>query len=155
MSSPAATITSVKQAARRFGKTLAMVLPVVMVTTGTLAVTRVPLAPPSNSDPHLLTAATRTQDLSADSAPARQAAPQERLRHRLLYELRSKDPAAALILLQRTMQTQPSLTRYCTGIARDLGRAAVQKYGGDTRQAQSFSRPVCDGSFAAGVAAAN
>jgi hypothetical protein len=51
------------------------------------------------------------------------------------------------------MQQQPSLTQYCTGIARDLGQAAVRKYRGDIRRAQSYARPVCDGSFAAGTLA--
>lgn len=43
-SSPLATIADVKQAARHIGRTLAIVIPVVLVLSGTLAVTRVPWA---------------------------------------------------------------------------------------------------------------
>ena len=51
------------------------------------------------------------------------------------------------------MAKRPSLARYCGSIARALGRAAVAKYG--PQRAQSWSRPVCDTSFALGVANAH
>lgn len=51
------------------------------------------------------------------------------------------------------MNGHPSLAKHCTSIARALGRAAVRVYG--PSRAQSFSRPVCDTSFATGVAAAH
>jgi hypothetical protein len=49
------------------------------------------------------------------------------------------------------MQQQPALTPYCTTLAKDLGRATVKLYQGDVQRARSFARPVCDGSFAAGL----
>ncbi|WNI17056.1 hypothetical protein [Actinacidiphila sp. ITFR-21] len=129
------------QVARRLGKTFALVLPVVLVLSGTLAVTRVPWAAPS-SDAPLLTA----------SAKREATTPQEALRQRLLAELQERNPGAALTDLQRAMTEQPSLARYCADIARSLGRAAVAKYDGATQKAQSWSRPVCDTAFATGVA---
>ncbi|MEZ0094643.1 hypothetical protein [Streptacidiphilus sp. EB129] len=143
-----------KQLARRLGKTLAFVLPVVLVTTGTLAVTRVPWAPADSGEPQVLAAAARSGPVAAVPQDAPQATPQDVLRSRLLQQLQAQDPGAALDSLAQAMQQQPSLTRYCTDIARDLGQAAVRKYQGDVRRAQSFSRPVCDGSFAAGAMAA-
>jgi hypothetical protein len=145
--------------ASRLGKTLAFVLPFVLVTTGTLAVTRVSWAPSGSGDKQVLTASTLTTGGgSADAvrAPQHLAAetPQDALRARLLRQLRAEDPGAALTALAQAMQQQPSLTRYCTGIARDLGQAAVRKYHGDVKRAQSFARPVCDGSFAVGTLAA-
>nr|WP_223242074.1 hypothetical protein [Streptomyces sp. CBMA123] len=133
-----------------------MTLPVVLVTTGTLAVTRVPWAPPTALDQQVVaassgdgvgigrstTAATTTDGL----------APQESLRVALLDELRAKNPSAALDLLERSMREQPALTPYCTSLATELGKAAVRKYQGDVQRARSFARPVCDGSFAAGIA---
>ena len=138
------------QVARRLGKTFALVLPVVLVLSGTLAVTRVPWAS-SSSDKQVLTASSETrEDVSAKDTAVR--APQEVLRQRLLAELQQKDPGAALTDLQLTMARQPSLARYCTSIARSLGRAAVARYDGATQRAQSWSRPVCDTAFATGVA---
>jgi hypothetical protein len=146
----------VKQLARRLGKTLAFVLPFVLVTTGTLAVTRVPWAPGGLGDQQVLAASSRTNAGAPQQAPreAPKEAPQDALRDRLLQQLRNEDPGAALDSLQQAMQQQPSLTAYCTAIARDLGQAAVRKYQGDVRRAQSFARPVCDGSFAVGTMAA-
>jgi len=132
----------VNQVARRLGKTFALVLPVVLVLSGTLAVTRVPWAE-SSSDGQVVTAAAKE---NADLAP------QEALRQRLLAELQEKDPGAALTGLQEAIAQRPSLSRYCASIARSLGRAAVAKYDGVTERAQSFSRPVCDTAFATGVA---
>lgn len=142
------------QIASRLGKTLAFVLPFVLVTTGTLAVTSVSWAPSGAGDKQVLAASALTPD--AQQAPGRsvKAAPQDALRDRLLRQLRAQDPGAALDALAQAMQQQPSLTRYCTDIARDLGQAAVRKYQGDVRRAQSFARPVCDGSFAVGTLAA-
>jgi hypothetical protein len=158
----------VKQLARRLGRSLAFVLPVVLVTTGTLAVTRVPWAPSDNSgDQQQVLAASASSQTGVGSGVGRGAAtgtgstaatghssPQDALRDRLLAELDARNPGVALDSLQQAMEQQPSLTRYCTGIARDLGQAAVRKYRGDIRRAQSFARPVCDGSFAAGTMAA-
>lgn len=131
--------------ARRLGKTFALVLPVVLVLSGTLAVTRVPWAA-SSSDAQILTASARSQDSSVPLEP------QEVLRRRLLAEVQDKDPGAALTDLQTAMAKHPSLAKYCASIARSLGRAAVAKYDGATRRAQAWSRPVCDTSFATGVA---
>jgi hypothetical protein len=132
----------VNQAARRFGKTFAMVLPVVLVLSGTLAVARVPWS----------AAPTEAQVLTASSKrgtePSR--APQDVLRRRLLAELQERNPSVALTDLQSQTAQQPTLARYCGDIARALGRAAVAKYG--PQRAQSFARPVCDTSFATGVA---
>ncbi|HEY3479401.1 MAG TPA: hypothetical protein VGL02_10945 [Streptomyces sp.] len=137
------------QVARRLGKTFALVLPVVLVLSGTLAVTRVPWAA-SSSDAQVLTASAKSQDEVAAKDVSR--APQEVLRRRLLAELQDKDPGVALTLLQVEMARQPSLARYCASIARSLGRAAVAKYDGATQRAQAWSRPVCDTAFATGVA---
>ncbi|MFJ3950011.1 hypothetical protein ACIPXV_08050 [Streptomyces libani] len=134
-------------AARRIGRTLALVLPVVLVLSGTLAVTAVPWA----------STATGSQMLTASSGKAATKtvtrAPEEALRKRLLVELQEKDPGVALTHLQEATTKRPSLAKHCVSIARDLGRAAVTKYGAAHR-AQAFSRPVCDTSFATGVAAA-
>ncbi|MFJ6216804.1 hypothetical protein ACIQGZ_26270 [Streptomyces sp. NPDC092296] len=144
-----------KQLARRIGKTIAFALPVVLVTTGTLAVTRVPWAPPTSSDHQVLAAAAAdgTIGITPDRTdrPAKHASPEDALRDRLLKDLRRHDPGTALTMLDRSMREHPSLTPYCTGLAQDLGRAAVRKYHGDVRRARSFARPVCDGSFAAGA----
>jgi hypothetical protein len=134
----------VTHTARRIGRSLAFVLPVVMVLSGTLAVTSVPWAA-HNSEPQVLAAATH--DISARPATR---TPQDALRDRLLVELREKDPGVALTDLQRSVEGRPSLARHCMSIARALGRAAVEKYG--PTRAHRFSRPVCDTSFASGVA---
>ncbi|MEU7059007.1 hypothetical protein [Streptomyces sp. NPDC046197] len=134
--------------ARRIGRTLAFVLPVVLVLSGTLAVTRVNWSGnPSNS---VLTAS----DASAAevSSPTRSRAPQDVLRDRLLTELQEKDPGVVLTHLQQAVNGRPSLAEHCTSIARALGRAAVRIYG--PTLAQSYARPVCDTSFASGVLAA-
>jgi hypothetical protein len=143
----------VKQLARRLGRSLAFVLPVVLVTTGTLAVTRVPWAPSGNGgeQQQVLAASASSQQTSSDAVTS----PQDALRNRLVQQLDRQNPGVALDSLQQAMQQQPSLTQYCTGIARDLGQAAVRKYRGDIRRAQSYARPVCDGSFAAGTLAGN
>ncbi|MEV7235239.1 hypothetical protein AB0N06_15030 [Streptomyces sp. NPDC051020] len=130
--------------ARRIGRTLALVLPVVMVLSGTLAVTRVPWAA-HNSESQVLTASARTVSKHATSHT-----PQDILRDRLLVELQEKDPGVALTHLQRAVEGRPSLARHCMSIARELGRAAVEQYG--PTRAHRFSRPVCDTSFASGVA---
>ncbi|MDF6043956.1 hypothetical protein LRD69_17825 [Streptomyces sp. JH14] len=130
--------------ARRIGRTLALVLPVVMVLSGTLAVTRVPWAA-HNSESQVLTAAAQPV---SQRAAAR--APQDVLRDRLLLELQQKDPGVALTDLQRSVEGRPTLARHCMTIARALGRAAVERYG--PVRAHRFSRPVCDTSFASGVA---
>ncbi|MFI6639614.1 hypothetical protein [Streptomyces sp. NPDC050504] len=133
--------------ARRIGRTLALVLPVVLVLSGTLAVTYVPWAG-SNSDSSMLTASST--DVSVAAKPR---APQDVLRDRLLVELQEKDPGSALTSLQRTVEDRPSLAKHCMSIARALGRAAVQQYG--PARAHSYSRPVCDTSFASAVAKAS
>ncbi|MEU3184614.1 hypothetical protein ABZ707_10430 [Streptomyces sp. NPDC006923] len=129
--------------ARRIGRTLAFVLPVVLVLSGTLAVARVPWAS-STSESQILTASSDTASVRAKSR-----APQDILRDKLLAELQEKDPGIALTHLQRQVEERPSLARHCMSIARALGRAAVATYG--PTRAQSFSRPVCDTSFAYGV----
>ncbi|MDK1472443.1 hypothetical protein QNO07_03215 [Streptomyces sp. 549] len=133
------------QAARRIGRTLALVLPVVLVLSGTLAVTRVPWAV-QPSEAQMLTAAAEEE---ASRTPA--SAPHEVLQEKLLVQLQEENPGVALTNLQRSVERRPSLAQHCAGIARELGKAAVQKYGTPER-AQRFSRPVCDTSFASGVA---
>jgi arginyl-tRNA synthetase len=83
------------------------------------------------------------------SVPAKSRAPQDILRDRLLAELQEKDPGTALTHLQREVENSPSLAKHCMSIARALGKAAVRYYG--PTRAQSYSRPVCDTSFATGV----
>ncbi|MER6117052.1 hypothetical protein E6R60_29660 [Streptomyces sp. A0642] len=130
--------------ARRIGRTLAFVLPVVMVLSGTLAVTAVPWAA-DNSESTILTASAQTV-----SQRAKPRAPQDILRDKLLLELQEKDPGVALTDLQRAVEGRPSLARHCMSIAKALGKAAVAQYG--PTRAHRFSRPVCDTSFASGVA---
>ncbi|MEU4268822.1 hypothetical protein [Streptomyces sp. NPDC026092] len=129
--------------ARRIGRSLALVLPVVLVLSGTLAVSAVPWAG-KGSDTQMLTASS--EDVSV---PAKSRAPQDILRDRLLAELQEKDPGTALTHLQREIENTPSLAKHCMSIARALGKAAVRHYG--PTRAQSYSRPVCDTSFATGV----
>ncbi|WP_354641237.1 hypothetical protein [Kitasatospora camelliae] len=142
-----------KQLVRRIGQTIAFTLPVILVTTGTLAVTRVPWAPPTGLDQQVVAASSGDGTIGRTStAPSTQGlAPQEALRVDMMEELRSHNPGSALDLLERTMREKPSLTPYCTSLAAELGRAAVKKYQGDLQRARSFARPVCDGSFASGV----
>ncbi|GHJ34494.1 hypothetical protein [Streptomyces sp. TS71-3] len=130
--------------ARRIGRSLALVLPVVLVLSGTLAVTRVNWSgAPRDS---VLTASSSSVASGAAARPA-----QDVLRDRLLLEVREKDPGTALTHLQQAVHDRPSLAQHCGSIARALGRAAVQTYG--PVRAQRYARPVCDTSFAAGVAA--
>lgn len=131
------------QALRHIGRSLAVALPAVLVLSGTLAVTRVPWASPP-SEVQMLTAAAEQE----------QQAPQDLLRDRLLTTLRQEDPSAALTGLQTAVDEDPSLAPHCAEIAHSLGRAAVEKYG-SAQRAQRFARPVCDTSFAAGVAEVN
>ncbi|MFD7611797.1 hypothetical protein [Streptomyces sp. NPDC059828] len=128
---------------RRIGRSLALVLPVVLVLSGTLAVTSVPWAG-RHTESQMLTASSQNV-----SVPAKSRAPQDVLRDKLLAELQEKDPGTALTHLQREVEERPSLAQHCMTIARELGRAAVEHYG--PTRAQSYSRPVCDTSFAAGV----
>jgi len=133
--------------ARRVGRTLALVLPVVLVLSGTLAVTRVNWSGnPSNS---VLTASEATSSDVSTRAVSR--APQDARRDKLLLELQEKNPGVALTHLQEAVNGRPSLAKHCVSIARALGRAAVRAYG--PTRAQSFARPVCDTAFASGVAA--
>ncbi|MGW0766828.1 hypothetical protein [Streptomyces sp. NPDC002676] len=135
--------------ARRIGRTLALVLPVVLVLSGTLAVTRVNwTGSPSSS---VLTAT----DVSATVVPAKSAAraPQDVLRDELVAELQHKNPGVVLTHLQQAVNGHPALARHCTSIARTLGRTAVRIYGAS--RAQSYARPVCDTAFASGVLAAH
>ncbi|MGR8009866.1 hypothetical protein [Streptomyces hypolithicus] len=130
--------------ARRIGRSLALVLPVVMVLSGTLAVARVPWTT-TGPEAQVLTASSQEVNVRAKSR-----APQDILRDKLLVELQEKNPTVALTHLQREVERRPSLARHCMSIARSLGRAAVNQYG--PTRAQTFSRPVCDTSFASGVA---
>ncbi|WP_329218568.1 hypothetical protein OG352_19685 [Streptomyces sp. NBC_01485] len=138
--------------ALRIGRSLALVLPVVMVLSGTLAVTRVNWSgDPSDS---VLTASdVTTAHQSAQHAANAAKAPQDVLRDQLLTELQEKDPGVALTHLQAAVNGKPSLASHCTSIARALGRAAVRMYG--PSRAQSYARPVCDTAFASGVLAAH
>ncbi|MER5775712.1 hypothetical protein ABT144_15760 [Streptomyces sp. NPDC002039] len=130
--------------ARRIGRSLALVLPVVLVLSGTLAVTMVPWADTSSSQ--VLTASAE-----GVSVPAKPRAAQDVLRDKLLTELQDgAQPGAVLTHLQQEVDRRPSLAAHCVGIARALGRAAVDAYG--PTKAQSFARPVCDTSYATGVA---
>ncbi|MFF7770792.1 hypothetical protein ACFZC7_30320 [Streptomyces massasporeus] len=133
--------------ARRIGRTLAFVLPVVLVLSGTLAVTRVNWS--GNSTDPVLTAA----DTSVGSPRVAKRAPEDVLRDKLLTELQEEDPGVALTHLQQAVNGRPSLAKHCASIARALGQAAVRVYG--PTRAQSYARPVCDTAFATGVAAAH
>jgi hypothetical protein len=135
--------------ARRIGRTLALVLPVVLVLSGTLAVTRVNWTGSPRSS--VLTA-TDVTDAHVSSKAVAQA-PQDVLRDQLMTELQDKNPGQALTHLQQAVNGHPSLARHCASIARALGRAAVRIYGAS--RAQSYARPVCDTSFASGVLAAH
>ena len=115
-----------------------------MVLSGTLAVSLVPWSA-NNAESTMLTAASKPVSKQVD-----EPATQDMLRDRLLMELRQKDPGAALTSLQQAVETRPSLARHCMSIARALGKAAVEQYG--PARAHRFSRPVCDTSFASGVA---
>ncbi|MEU6011370.1 hypothetical protein [Streptomyces sp. NPDC047453] len=131
--------------ARRIGRSLALVLPVVLVLSGTLAVTRVNWSGgPSNS-------VLAASDAVAVGAPAksRARAPQDVLRDQLLTELQDRNPGVVLTHLQEAVNGRPSLAGHCASIARTLGRAAVRIYG--PARAQSYARPVCDTSFASGI----
>ncbi|MFC0599921.1 hypothetical protein [Streptomyces palmae] len=131
-------------ATRHIGRTLALVLPVVLVLSGTLAVARVPWANP-HAESQILTASSGRA--STHAAPR---AAHEVLRDQLLAELQRRDPGVALTHLQMATDRRPSLAKHCATIARALGRAAVAKYG-SAQRAQAYSRPVCDTSFASGV----
>lgn len=138
--------------ARRIGRSLALVLPVVLVLSGTLAVTRVNWS--GNPAASVLTASEASgTSVSGVSSRAHARAPQDVLRDRLLTELREKNPGVALTHLQQAVNGRPSLARHCGSIARSLGQAAVRIYGAS--RAQSYARPVCDTSFASGVMAAH
>ncbi|MGW4302084.1 hypothetical protein ACWEHT_20260 [Streptomyces sp. NPDC004646] len=139
--------------ARRAGRTLALVLPVVLVLSGTLAVTRVNwTGSPSSS---VLTASDVSAAEVSGKAPAahpaqhRSAAPEDALRDRLMGELQHRNPGVVLTHLQQAVNGRPSLAAHCSDIARALGKAAVRIYGAS--RAQSYARPVCDTSFASGV----
>ncbi|MBO8187926.1 hypothetical protein [Streptomyces spirodelae] len=139
-------------AARRIGRSLALVLPVVLVLSGTLAVTHVPWAPAPADSPVLASSAHKAsaRTASTPAGPTAHRDPEDVLRDRLIAELQEQDPGVALSSLQRAITRKPSLARHCVAIARALGKAAVHKYG--AQRAQRFSRPVCDTSFASGVA---
>ncbi|MCY0927462.1 hypothetical protein OTB20_14835 [Streptomyces sp. H27-H1] len=130
--------------ARRIGRSLALVLPVVLVLSGTLAVTMVPWA--DNTPSQILTASA--EDVSV---PAKPRAAQDVLREKLLSEIQQgEQPDDVLTHLQQEVDRRPSLAEHCVGIARALGRAAVDAYG--PTKAQSYARPVCDTAYASGVA---
>ncbi|RSN51845.1 hypothetical protein DMH12_21025 [Streptomyces sp. WAC 04229] len=136
--------------AHRIGRSLAFVLPVVLVLSGTLAVTRVNWSgDPSDS----VLAASEASSAKASTSRTAARAPHEVLRDRLLTELQEEDPGVALTHLQEAVNERPSLAGHCASLARALGRAAVKVYG--PTRAQSYSRPVCDTAFASGVLAAH
>ncbi|MFE8947618.1 hypothetical protein ACWDZ8_14215 [Streptomyces sp. NPDC003233] len=135
--------------ARRIGRTLALVLPVVLVLSGTLAVTRVNwTGSPSGS-------VLAASDISSAEVSTRTVsrAPQDVLRDQLMSELQDKNPGVVLTHLQQAVNGHPALARHCSAIARALGQAAVRIYGAP--RAQSYARPVCDTAFASGVLAAH
>ncbi|MCK1821269.1 hypothetical protein MTQ10_16995 [Streptomyces sp. XM83C] len=134
--------------ARRIGRSLALVLPVVLVLSGTLAVTQVNWS----GDPQDSVLAATDVTTAGDAKNAAPRAPQDVLRDQLVAELKAKDPGVALTHLQQAVDERPSLAKHCVSIARALGRAAVRVYG--PARAQSFARPVCDTAFASGVLAA-
>ncbi|CAM5715047.1 hypothetical protein [Streptomyces hirsutus] len=140
--------------ARRVGRTLAFVLPVVLVFSGTLAVAGVNWSGRPSS-PVLAAADTAVSGASSSGASSRTAerAPHQVLRDRLLVELHKENPGVALTHLQQAVNDRPSLARHCASIARALGKAAVRVYG--PTRAQSYARPVCDTSFASGVLTAH
>ncbi|MEU1692317.1 hypothetical protein [Streptomyces hirsutus] len=140
--------------ARRVGRTLAFVLPVVLVFSGTLAVAGVNWSGRPSS-PVLAAADTAASGASSSGASSRTAerAPHQVLRDRLLVELHKENPGVALTHLQQAVNDRPSLARHCASIARALGKAAVRVYG--PTRAQSYARPVCDTSFASGVLTAH
>ncbi|MBT3154440.1 hypothetical protein HTV45_26825 [Streptomyces sp. CHD11] len=133
--------------ARRIGRSLALVLPVVLVLSGTLAVARVNWSGTPSSP--VLAAADTAASAPGASSRAGARAPHEVLRDTLLVELQKENPGVALTHLQQAVNDRPSLAKHCASIARSLGRAAVRVYG--PTQAQSYARPVCDTSFASGV----
>jgi hypothetical protein len=138
--------------ARHIGRTLALVLPVVLVLSGTLAVTRVNWTGSPRSS---VLAASDVSPAEASPASARTApeTPQDALRDRLIGELQDKNPGEVLTHLQQAVNDHPSLAKHCSSIARALGQAAARMYGAS--HAQSYARPVCDTSFASGVLAAH
>ncbi|MFJ3232251.1 hypothetical protein [Streptomyces sp. NPDC086787] len=138
--------------ARRIGRSLALVLPVVLVLSGTLAVTRVNWTGSPGSSVLAATDVSSAEVTSAKAGPEARA-PQDVLRDQLMTELQEKNPGEVLTHLQQAVNGRPSLARHCTSIARALGRAAVHVYGAS--RAQSYARPVCDTSFASGVLAAH
>ncbi|WP_406354704.1 hypothetical protein OHB56_19455 [Streptomyces sp. NBC_01635] len=145
--------------ARRVGRTLAFVLPVVLVFSGTLAVAGVNWSGRPSS-PVLAAADTAVSGASSSGASSSGAssrtaerAPHQVLRDRLLVELHKENPSVALTHLQQAVNDRPSLARHCASIARALGKAAVRVYG--PTRAQSYARPVCDTSFASGVLTAH
>ncbi|MFF9124586.1 hypothetical protein ACF09J_14975 [Streptomyces sp. NPDC014889] len=131
--------------ARRIGRSLALVLPVVLVLSGTLAVTRVNWSGSTSNS--VLTASDSVA--AGAAAKSRARAPQDVLRDQLLTELQDKNPGVVLTHLQQAVNGRPSLAQHCASIARTLGRAAVHIYG--PTRAQSYARPVCDTSFASGI----
>ncbi|MCK1795222.1 hypothetical protein MTQ01_04195 [Streptomyces sp. XM4193] len=134
-------------AVRRIGRTLALVLPVVLVLSGTLAVAQVPWAmAPSESQVLASSADEGLNESTTSRSPA-----YIKLQDGLVEELRAQDPGVALTSLQRAVDRKPSLAAHCQDLAEVLGREAVRKYG-SVERAQEFSRPVCDTSFASGVA---
>ena len=135
--------------ARRIGRTLALVLPVVLVLSGTLAVTRVEWTGASSSSV-LAASDVSSAEVSSKTVPR---TPQDVLRDELMTELQEKNPGVVLTHLQQAVNGHPSLARHCSSIARALGKAAVRLYG--ATRAQSYARPVCDTAFASGVLAAN
>ncbi|MEU9006260.1 hypothetical protein, partial [Streptomyces sp. NPDC048551] len=99
-----------------------------------------------NSPSQILTASA--EDVSV---PAKPRAAQDVLREKLLGEIRQgQEPGDVLTHLQQEVDKRPSLAEHCVGIARALGRAAVDVYG--PTKAQTFARPVCDTAYASGVA---
>lgn len=96
-------------------------------------------------------ASTADQDIDAPATSRGPSPAYAKLEETLVTELLQQDPSVALTSLQRAVDRKPELAEYCPELARTLGEAAVHKYG-SVERAQEFSRPVCDTSFATGVA---
>lgn len=134
------------QSVRSIGRSFALLLPVVLVLSGTIAVMHVPWAGDPAGDRMLTASAERAEE------EVEPRAPEDVLREQLVTQLRQEDPTAALTSLQQAIQRDPALSPHCPEIAQALGEAAVEKYG-SARRAQQHARPVCDTAYAAGVAA--
>lgn len=148
MSTQLATIFPVNQVTRRFGRSLTLLLPLALVLSGTLAVTRVPWSPSPDSS-QVLTADAGTSTPSHTPEPRPDPSPENALLDTLLDTLHRQDPDAALTQLHQAVRNHPSLAAHCTDLSRQLGQAAARQYG--AKNARHYAKPVCDDSFQSGT----